>query len=279
LSEVLLVDYSFARPDPAAIKAAGYVGVMRYLSNTPGKNLSAAERDALHAAGLSIGLVWETTASRAGQGLLAGRADAQAACAQAKALGYPINCPLFFAVDYDAAPSAVAPYFVGIKAVATYPVGVYGSYRIVEASSVPYHWQASAWSGGKVSSRAHLYQRLRPTVAHPVAGADENLLITPLPLWTPTATSTTPKGPEMPISPAEIDAISKQVVNDMLLAKLGHSDINVAQALQAVTGLHNTDVAAIAAAVLAGLPAGGAGVTVEQLAKAVNDDAARRLQS
>src|ERR1700678_3606118 len=32
------VDYSFARPSPASITAAGYTFVVRYSSNDPGKN-------------------------------------------------------------------------------------------------------------------------------------------------------------------------------------------------------------------------------------------------
>ena len=55
-----LVDYSFSRPSAASIAAAGFIGVVRYLSGNAGKDLSAGERDALHAAGLAIALVWET---------------------------------------------------------------------------------------------------------------------------------------------------------------------------------------------------------------------------
>ena len=180
----LILDYAWAKPTPAAIKAAGYSGVMRYLSTDATKNLSKTEATGLLAAGLSIGLVWETTAQRAGAGFAAGAADAATAEAQADALGYPSTAVLFYAVDYDAAPSAVAPYFAGVVSKAHRPVGVYGSARVVEGVNVPYKWQATAWSGGRVSTVAHLYQRLHATVAHPIASTDENVVLHDFPMWT-----------------------------------------------------------------------------------------------
>jgi hypothetical protein len=190
----LLIDYSAARPAPAIIKTVGYSGVMRYLSNDPGKNLQPAERDALLAAGLSIGLVWETTANRAQDGYAAGLADAKVAEAQARALGYPSSCPIFFAVDFDADPAAVKAYFDGVRAgLVDHPGGIYGSLRVVDTALadgwLPYAWQSCAWSGGVVSQRAHLYQRLKATVANPIADTDENVVLRPFPLWTAASSS------------------------------------------------------------------------------------------
>jgi hypothetical protein len=45
------IDYSYGRPRPSAIAAAGYSFVCRYLSGNPAKNLTAAEADALRAPG------------------------------------------------------------------------------------------------------------------------------------------------------------------------------------------------------------------------------------
>jgi hypothetical protein len=203
----LILDYSFARPKPATIKLAGYSGVMRYLSNqhppNP-KDLTKPEAVALHAARLSIGLIWETYAKRAGEGTVAGEEDARAADAQADALGYPRDLPIFYAVDFDAAPTAVVPYFAGVRTASQRPVGVYGSARVVEgihSAGVPYVWQTCAWSAGKVSSIAHLYQRLHATVAHPVSGTDENELLRPFPMWTPVPPLPVPPVPPVPIPP------------------------------------------------------------------------------
>lgn len=175
-----LVDYSTARPTPAQIRAAGYGGVMRYLSTYPPKNLDAAERDALLGAGLVIGLVWETTAARSAQGSAAGTADAQAAEAQADALGYPSSCPVFYAVDFAATPGQVLSYFAGVVGAARRPVGVYGSASIVEAVPVPWKWQTAAWSNGRISAQAHLYQVVG---AAPIPSTDTNFLLRPVPLW------------------------------------------------------------------------------------------------
>jgi hypothetical protein len=180
----LILDYAWAKPTPAAIKAAGYSGVMRYLSPDSTKNLSKPEATALLAAGLSIGLIWESTANRAGQGFAAGAADAATAEAQATALGYPFSAALFYAVDFDGGVAAVAPYFAGVASRAARPVGVYGSARVVEGVAVLWKWQACAWSAGRVSASAHLYQRLRATVPNPLPSTDENIILHPFPMWT-----------------------------------------------------------------------------------------------
>ena len=275
----LILDYSFARPNPAAMKAAGYSGVMRYLSYDSTKNLSKTEAIGLHAAGLDIGLVWETTATRAGEGSIAGAVDAIAAEAQATALGYPADAVIFYGVDYDAAPQAVAPYFAGVKSKARRPVGVYGSKRVVEGVAAPYKWQACAWSAGLVSTQAHLYQRLYATVAHPVSGTDENVVLRAFPMWRATdvipavfVTPTPTPEVDMPITQTDADLI----VHTLLVTKLGSSGPNIAVALQTASGVN---AAAVAAAVLAAIPAGSANFTLEELAKAINDDAAKRLAS
>ncbi|MBI4900893.1 MAG: DUF1906 domain-containing protein [Actinobacteria bacterium] len=180
-----LIDYAWTKPTPAQIIAAGYEGVLRYLSLDSSKNLTPGERDALLDAGLSIGLVWETTATRAGQGYVAGQHDVQAAEAQAAALGYPMGCPIFYAVDYDTPAASVLPYFQGVAGLARWPVGVYGSANVVEAVPVPWKWQTVAWSHSRVSQRAHLYQTTIPTLA----GCDLNKVLSPVPLWSHAAGS------------------------------------------------------------------------------------------
>jgi hypothetical protein len=205
----LLLDYSVARPDPAAIKAAGYSGVVRYLAPdnplTHAKLLLPAERDALLEAGLTITLVWEYTAGRAAAGYQAGVDDAKAAEAQADALGYPKSCPIFYAVDFGTSPSVVTPYFQGIASVATRPVGVYGSLQVIEgvlnSGYATVAWQTCGWSGLAVSSRASLYQRLHPTVTSPLAGTDEDVLIHPFPVWAGTSAAPVVANPHPVASP------------------------------------------------------------------------------
>jgi hypothetical protein len=113
-------------------------------------------------AGVGIVLVWETTASRAGQGYDAGYRDASIAFPQAKTMGMPDGKPIYFAVDYDADPRAVDPYFKGIydwarthfaDGQATSRIGVYGGHDVVkyirDRGYAKYMWQATAWMKGK----------------------------------------------------------------------------------------------------------------------------------
>lgn len=145
-----VIDYSWARPAPQAIAAAGYIGAIRYLRGR-GKSIDRAELDALHAHGLAVGFVEETTASRAAAGFDAGRADAVAANQVGDALGVPDWVPIRYAVDFDASGPQVQPYFEGALSAAGRPVSSYGSYRVTEhlanegLTVLP--WQCAAWSG------------------------------------------------------------------------------------------------------------------------------------
>lgn len=157
------IDYAWARPDPAQIAARGYQFVCRYLSHDASKNISNPETQALITAGLAVVLVWETTAARAADGYDAGVIDAQEASRAAYSVGQPEDRPIYFAVDYDAPPAAVADYFAGVVSVlGRGRTGVYASYRVVKAlldgAVVAYAWQTLAWSGGQVDSRVNLYQ-------------------------------------------------------------------------------------------------------------------------
>lgn len=188
----LIIDYAWAKPDPAQIKANGYVGVVRYLSHDASKSLSAAEREALHAQGLGISLVFEDGAQRALGGAADGKADGLFANAQADALGFPRSLPLFYAVDFNVTAAQlpiVLAYIVAAGATGRRAAG-YGSTALVNylmAHGVGDDWQTCAWSSGIVNDKAVLYQRLRPTTG--LAGSfDEDVVLTPHPdfLWFPT---------------------------------------------------------------------------------------------
>lgn len=186
MSEIRLVDFSYARPSVATLKAAGVVGVMRYLTHNPAKALTASEAAALRAAGLWLGVVFEDSKTRTSEGRAAGKADALFAAAQALTCGVPTTCPIGFAVDSNYTIPEVLDYFMGVAdAKIPNPVMVYGSLRIVEGilglGLATYGWQTGAWSGGVISPLAHLYQRITPT--QPLAGTDEDVLLHPMPLW------------------------------------------------------------------------------------------------
>jgi hypothetical protein len=124
-----------------ALKAQGYDFAMRYYSNNAAKNLSLGEACALSAAGLRIGVVWETSGTHAGffsraQGLADG---AQAWRMARESIGQPFGSAIYFAVDYDPTQAdldgVISNYFTGVHAALyvanegqpSYQVGVYGS--------------------------------------------------------------------------------------------------------------------------------------------------------
>ena len=165
-----VVDYSWARPGAAAIRAAGFNGVMRYVPY-PGdlpipKGIYPAELEELRADGLSVGLVFESSANRALDGRDAGIADANATLWSRTYLKWPEGLPTYFAVDFDLQASqynAVAEYFRGVNSVfGAERTGVYGGSRTLELISTlglaRYFWQSLGWRYGVDFPGRHLFQ-------------------------------------------------------------------------------------------------------------------------
>ncbi len=154
------IDYAWWQVSPAQLKAMGFSGVMRYISHDGSKDITAVEIANLRAAGFDIGIVFESTGSRSAEGFGAGHDDAIFANQRLDALGYPANCLVTYAVDFDAAPSQVQPYFDGVASVVGRPSAPYGGIRVVDGVRypAPFAWQTEAWSGGRVSARAGLLQ-------------------------------------------------------------------------------------------------------------------------
>jgi len=161
------VDYSWARPSPSGLRAAGYTFAVRYLSfDTTGKNISASEARALQAAGVDVVSNWESGASDALKGRARGVSDAQEAQRQALAAGMPASRPIYFSIDFDAQLSQQAvinDYFDGVASVlGRARTGAYGGFfpiqRLFDAGKITFGWQTFAWSGGRWEPRAQLRQ-------------------------------------------------------------------------------------------------------------------------
>lgn len=160
------LDFSFARPSPESVKSGGYDFICRYLSAVPGKNISADEASHAFSAGLSIALVWESTAARALDGFAAGSEDAQNALQVAQQANCGNIPAIYFAVDFDASEAdqvKIDDYLKGAASVLGLPrVGVYGGYWVVKRcfdnGTVSWGWQTYAWSGKNWDDRAHLRQ-------------------------------------------------------------------------------------------------------------------------
>lgn len=161
-----LVDYSWARPGGAALKAAGYTGALRYLSSSVGKNLSASEAKDLHDNEIAIGLVWEDSANAPLLGFNQGVTDAKKALSEANSLGFPASLPIYFACDFDSTPAQqveIDAYLKGCASIiGSSRVGVYGSFYVIERcaanGTAAWFWQTLAWSGGQISAHCHIYQ-------------------------------------------------------------------------------------------------------------------------
>ena len=91
-----------------------------------------------------------------------GSKDADNAIQKARALGQPVNTPIYFTVDYDASPSDMAggitQYLQAVKHVFgkagnPYELGLYGSGAVLSyfKNTYPYTWlaAATAWRGSK----------------------------------------------------------------------------------------------------------------------------------
>ncbi len=154
------VDYAWWTPSPAQLTAMGFSGVMRYISHDGSKDITDQEVANLRAAGFDIGIVYESTATRSTEGFGAGYDDAVFANAMLDLLGYPPTCLATYAVDFDAQPSQVQPYFDGVAAAQLRPSAPYGSFAVVDGVRypAPFAWQTAAWSGGRISPRAGLLQ-------------------------------------------------------------------------------------------------------------------------
>lgn len=160
------VDYAWARPSPAVMWRLGKRFVSRYLAYLPnGKVLSRSELVALHSQGFGVMLNWEQSSGDMLKGRATGVAHAQEALRQANALGAPSSVPIYFSCDVDTnviSRTAVADYLDGCASVlGRQRVGVYGEVDVIDGL-VPNHaawgWQTYAWSNGRMSPKAHVYQ-------------------------------------------------------------------------------------------------------------------------
>lgn len=184
MSELLAADYAWQHPQPAAIRAAGYTDVLRYVSQDATKDLTAAEADQLHSVGLGVGLIFETEAMRATSSSVGGAEDAAAMLARMRELGAPVGTPALVNVgDWGVLSEQVgaveAYYAAWRRGLQEYLPGAggYGTGGII-------HYLAASWpddlwwqnaindlgqSGSQVVPAASLYQRVTPT--RTIAGA------------------------------------------------------------------------------------------------------------
>ena len=171
-----VADFSLARPWPLP----GYCGVVRYIldGTMPGKGITKAEYDGYLAAGLSVTLVMETGSQPALRGFAGGQADARAAFAQAAAIGWPADRPIYFVFEDPTRVAAaqwpaLEQYAIGVASIVPVSrIGAYGSAALddwlIQRGHASYGWAVETW--GALTPRINLCQ-----MYNPVPGAPSNL--------------------------------------------------------------------------------------------------------
>ncbi|MEB3023546.1 DUF1906 domain-containing protein [[Mycobacterium] crassicus] len=192
----MLIDYAMRQIPAQAIRAAGYSGVINYVSTSrPGSNFGAKPitrpyAESLTAAGLVIvsnyqfGKPGGTAPSDFTRGFAGGVSDAHTAWQLHTAAGGGRNAPVFFSVDDDINRetwnNVALQWFRGINSVlGVQRTGVYGGVNVcrwaaadgvIGTSSTPGHrwaWQTRSWSQGQRDPAAVLYQRIVSTASTP----------------------------------------------------------------------------------------------------------------
>lgn len=170
-----VLDYSSGFPNANMIAQAGYVGAVRYIG-VPGnpKCTTPFEVEDFRAHGLGMALVYERNEGDWRGGYVGGQAAAVAARAHANEVGFPMDQPIYFAVDQDIVTSAdfhaVFDYIRGACSVlGPERTGVYGEFGVcVQVATLGYarfYWQTRAWSGTPPQRYAgNLYQTGRQVV-------------------------------------------------------------------------------------------------------------------
>ncbi len=170
-----LCDYSAAVPPASAIRAAGYLGAIRYVSGRlpvdawmKAKPLRAAEAHALRAAGLTIVSCYQYAKADWLGGFQAGVHHARIGAAKHRAAGGPAHAPIYASIDanptFGQFIDKIAPYLRGWQSViGPGRTGVYGNASTITWAAAgglaAWYWQHD-WGTPKgfVHPLAHLHQ-------------------------------------------------------------------------------------------------------------------------
>lgn len=161
----LYADYSAGKPGGAALRAAGFSGVHRYLPpfGTAGKQLTSAEYADLTAHGLEVIGVVEVGINDADGGYAAGQHNAAIAASSAAELGMPADCTICAANDKPGYSAADVDYVRGFRDTLGFArTGAYGygAFLGLCAPYAAYRWQAGpAPSRTGTSALASAWQR------------------------------------------------------------------------------------------------------------------------
>lgn len=207
------VDQSFAAIDPATAQARGIRVVADYLSHDSAKDWTPDQVRAYHQHGVGCMFLFETTTNRALSGSAGGLADGRYAANELQGLirmvGYtpPGKVSVVAAIDFDTVPSQVPTiraYMSGFRVglADSFLTGAYGEADILDAlgAVIDVGFQTYAWSGGRLSARAALYQYLNgQTIGGAAVDFDRIIHADQLGAWWPPGLE--PAGGGTPIGP------------------------------------------------------------------------------
>lgn len=117
-----------------AVKNAGKNFIMRYYKDNGYPQLTQSEAKLISAAGLQVGVVFETDPTDIGYFTASkGTSDALAAMNQARSVGQPADSVIYFAVDFNASPTQAA------GAIKTYFQAVFDEFNyLISSLGYPY---------------------------------------------------------------------------------------------------------------------------------------------
>lgn len=174
-----VIDYSAGVPSAAAVKAAGHLGAVRYVSGRRpgaewmlGKPVTSSETQDFANQGLAIASVYQYGKDATAdwkQGAVGAATHAPQAIAYHQAAGGPTGRPIYVAIDdnptraqYD---TLIRPYLQAFQAalqLAGYQTGVYGNYNVIDWAIADgigqYYWMHNWGSGGRIHPRTTLHQ-------------------------------------------------------------------------------------------------------------------------
>jgi hypothetical protein len=191
-----LIDYAGGVPSAEAIKAAGFAGAIRYVSDRRpgaewmvGKPMLIGEAQALQAAGLAVVSCYqfgkgETSDWRGGYD--AGLKHAKRGLELHLAAGGPANKPIYASIDdnptFDEFETLIAPFLKGWHDVLGKNLtGVYANAPTIgwslDAGLGSYYWQHNWGSNGVVHPAAHIHQYEIDKFAVDGVGVDRNRIL------------------------------------------------------------------------------------------------------
>lgn len=155
------LDSAFPGWTIAELKSAGIVAVGRYVAFKPnGKIIEKPEYDRYIANGIGVFLVWESSGTSFTGGYAAGYVEGHEARKQARALGHPDDCGIYWTIDtgahFSASCSAYAHGFndAGNVGVQNFYGDVEIGHALLDLGLITKFWQTNArgWPGDKVDS-------------------------------------------------------------------------------------------------------------------------------